>query len=73
LTIFEYCSQAHPLAKTWDDPIRTLSRAINQTPRSLKLDRPDFSDEFCELIDKFLKKTPALRPANLGALISELE
>ena len=72
LTVFEYSAQIHPLAKTRDDLIRTISRAVNQAPRLLKSDRPDFSDEFCDLIDKLLKKIPALRPSNLSALIREI-
>ena len=73
LTVFEYSSQIHPLAKTHDDLIQTISRALHQPPRKLKTERPDFSDSFCELIDQMLKKRPMLRPSNLGALISEME
>ena len=39
----------------------------------MKAERPDFSYEFCELIDQMLKKKPQLRPSDLGALIAAME
>jgi len=73
LTVFEYSAQIHPLAKTKDDLIQTISRALHQPPRHLKNERPDFSQEFCDLIDQMLKKKPQLRPSNLQALMAEME
>jgi hypothetical protein len=37
------------------------------------MNRPDLSLEFCQTIDQMLKKKPALRPANLAALIQRME
>ena len=73
LTVFEYSAQVHPLAKTQDDLIQTVSRALHQAPRRLKSERPDFSDAFCDLIDQMLKKKPQLRPSDLAALIATME
>jgi serine/threonine protein kinase len=73
LTVFEFSAQAHPLAKTKDDLIQTVSRALRQPPRSLKKDRPDFSDSFCATIDQMLKKKPMLRPSDLWSLIAQME
>lgn len=73
LTVFEYAAQIHPLARTLDDLIQTISRAIHQAPRSLKSERPDFNDTFCLRIDQMLKKKPMLRPSNLPILIREME
>jgi len=73
LTVFEYSSQLHPLAKTRDDLIATISRAIRQPPRPLKLDRPEFGDALCALVDQMLKKKPMLRPSNVAALIADME
>lgn len=73
LTVFEYSAQIHPLAKTAEDLIQTVSRALYQPPRHLKNERPDFSAEFCGLIDQLLKKKPALRPSNLTGLIAKME
>jgi serine/threonine-protein kinase len=73
LTVFEYSSQLHPLANSRDDLIATISRALRQPPRPINVDRPDFSAEFCALIDQMLKKKPMLRPYNLAEIISYLE
>ena len=73
LTVFEYSAQLHPLARTRDDLIQTLSRIAQQAPRALKAERPDFSDGFCRIIDQMLKKKPALRPANLDRLLHSIE
>lgn len=72
LTVFEYAAQIHPLALTQDDLIQTISRAIHQAPRPLKQEPPDFSEDFCELIDQLLKKKPSLRPSNFPLLRSRL-
>lgn len=71
LTVFEYASGQHPIAHDSDDPIRTITRALHQAPRPLRDLRPDYSQEFCSLIDQLLKKKPALRPAKLDWLIAQ--
>ncbi len=73
LTVFEFSAQIHPLAKTQDDLIQTISRALHQPPRRMKEERTDFSKEFCDLIDQMLKKKPQLRPSNLSRLIQDME
>ncbi len=73
LTVFEYSAGQHPIARDSDDAIRTVTRALHDPPKPLKDLRPDFSTEFCWLIDQLLKKKPALRPANLDRLIAQTE
>jgi serine/threonine protein kinase len=73
LTVFEYASGQHPIARDSDDPVRTVSRALRQPPTQLANVRPDFSSDFCGLIDQLLKKKPTLRPANLEVLIQKME
>jgi serine/threonine protein kinase len=73
LTVFEYSAQIHALAKTADDLVRTISRIMSQPPRSLKSERADFSDDFCALIDRMLKKQPALRPNSLDRILAFLD
>lgn len=73
LTLFEYAAQEHPLARNEEDEIRTVYRAVRQMPKSLKQFRPDLSDFLCQTVDQMLKKKPALRPANLNLLISQLQ
>jgi serine/threonine protein kinase len=73
LTVFEFSTQKHPLAGDKDDIFQTVSRAVTQAPASLKSERSDYSDEFCQMIDQMLKKKPALRPSNLMRLREFLE
>jgi len=73
LTVFEYAAQQHPLAHSQDDMMRTISRALRQPPTPLKQARPDLSDFLCQTVDQMLKKKPALRPANLNLLITQLQ
>lgn len=73
LTVFEYSTGQHPIARDSDDAIRTISRALRDPAKPLHSLRPDFSPEFCRLIDQLLKKMPALRPANFDRLIAQTE
>ncbi len=72
LTVFEYASGEHPVARNSDDTMQTVTRALIEPPKKLINLRPDFSPEFCKLINQLLNKRPALRPANLNKLINQL-
>ncbi len=73
LTVYEYAAGKHPIAEDSDDDMLTITRALHQAARPLQDARPDFSPEFCKLIDQLLKKKPSLRPANLDWLIAQTE
>ena len=73
LTVFEFAAGQHPLARNRDDLLTTLSRIAKETPKALKDLRRDLAPWFCQTVDRMLKKLPALRPANLDALIAQLE
>lgn len=73
LTVFEYAAGQHPIARDSDDAIRTISRALHEPAKPLHSLRPNFSPEFCNLIDQLLKKKPALRPANFDRLMSQTD
>lgn len=73
MTVYEYGAQAHPLAQSRDDLMLTISRALHQPATPLANHRNDLSPGFCQIIDQMLKKKPALRPANLIALIQRME
>ncbi len=73
LTIYEYASGLQPFARRSDATGQTLYRILREKPRPLQEFRPDLSLSFCELINQFLKKLPALRPSNLLRLISFME
>jgi serine/threonine protein kinase len=73
MTVYEYGAQRHPLAQDRDDLMHTISRALHQPATPLATHRPDFSLGLCQTVDQMLKKKPALRPANLNALIQRME
>ena len=73
LTVYEYAAQMHPLSRTSDNIIQTLSRVVHETPVPLQNYRSDLSLEFCSMINQLLKKKPALRPANIKTLIARME
>lgn len=73
MTVYEYGAQRHPLAQDRDDMMRTISRALRQPATPLATYRSDLSPGFCQIVDQMLKKKPALRPANLNALIQRME
>lgn len=73
LTVFEYACGEHPIARDGEDAMITVTRALRDAPKSLGKVRPDYSQEFVQLIDQLLKKKPALRPGNLNRLITSLE
>ena len=73
LTVFEFASGGtHPLAKTGDDLIKTVTRVLHQEPLRLADLRPDLPKELCGLIDQLIKKNPALRPGNFSLILNQL-
>jgi len=72
LTVFEFATHRHPIARRDDDLVLTLSRAIREAPRTLREMREEISAEFSALIDQLLKKQPMLR-GNLAQLIQRME
>jgi serine/threonine protein kinase len=72
LTTYEYATRVHPLKKN-DGVARTVSRILHQDPLPLKSLRSDLSEEFCDLIDQFLKKKPANRPGSFPQIYKILE
>lgn len=73
LTIFEYATGQHPLARSRDDLLTTLSRIVREVPKPLGQFRPDLSEGLRAAVDRMIKKMPALRPNNLPALIRQME
>ena len=73
VTVYEYAANNHPYAKNQDDPLATISRAINEPPKPLRTFRKDLSDDFCQTIDQLLRKKPALRPGNIDRLAAIME
>jgi len=72
MTVYEYATKHHPLARSQDDLMQTITRALKQPPTPMATHRPELSAELCGLVDQMLRKKPALRPANIDAIISRL-
>jgi serine/threonine protein kinase len=73
LTVYEYATKRHALARDGDDLMTTLSRALTQPATPLERIRSDLSPNFCKYINRLLHKKPALRPARLDNIITDLE
>lgn len=74
VTVFEFAAGGtHPLARTADDLVQTISRILHQEPRRLGQERPDLPVSLTNLIDQLNKKKPALRPGNLKLLLQQLD
>jgi serine/threonine protein kinase len=73
VTIFEYASGMHPLARHDESEYTTVYRIVNQPPTRLAALRTDLPEAFCRMIDRCIKKLPALRYPNPRALLQELE
>lgn len=73
VTAFEFATGGtHPLARTADDLVRTITRILHQEPRRLRNERPDLPQLLTSLIDQLNKKNPALRPGNLNLILQQL-
>ena len=73
VTVYEYVSGIHPIARKADDEFTTVGRITNVTPDPLISRRDDLPGKFCQLIDQLVKKLPALRPADIGRTLNRLE
>ncbi len=73
VTAFEFATGGmHPLARTADDLVQTLTRILHQEPTRLASLRSDLPVPLATLIDHLNKKNPALRPGNLNLLLQQL-
>jgi serine/threonine protein kinase len=72
VTVYEHASGIHPIARTHEDDFTTMGRIARMVPRPLAQLRSDFPQAFCQIVDQLMKKSPALRPADLVSLAKEL-
>jgi serine/threonine protein kinase len=73
VTIFEFAAGTHPLMRPGDNYYVALSRVMDPTPSKLETHRNDLPSEFCSMVDRCIKKTPALRFHTPQAFLDELE
>lgn len=62
VTAFEFATGIHPIHPSNATPGETFYRLLKVNAEPLASKRTDFPKEFCNLIDRCLKKKPALRP-----------
>ena len=73
ITIYEYASGVHPIARRGEDDFTTMYRIATRKPYPLASHRPDLPISFCEIIDQLIRKKPMLRPSNLDELLEKVE
>lgn len=76
LTIYVVASGMHPFAPMPEYEYATIYRILRELPRPLSELRPDLPPAFCAIIDRCIRKKPALRYAKLEMIekaIQEVE
>lgn len=72
LTVYVLASGYHPFAPKPESPVATAWRIMNTKPQSLLQRRTDLPTKFCAIIDRCIRKRPALRYSRLDLLEDEL-
>lgn len=72
LTVYVVASGTHPFAPRPESQYATAYRIINSVPQPLTSYRTDFPSAFCSIIDRCIRKRPALRYARLELVEEEL-
>jgi serine/threonine protein kinase len=73
VTIFEYAASEHPVIGRGEDIATTLLAITQRPPKKLGSLRQDLPEPFCALVERCIKKLPALRYPRPKALLQELE
>jgi serine/threonine-protein kinase len=73
ITLYEYAAGVHPLARIGESEYTTIFRILNQSPVKLVSLRNDLPDSFCSIVDRCIKKLPALRFPNPKTVLRILE
>jgi serine/threonine protein kinase len=73
VTLFEYATGEHPLARRGEDLATTVYRIVRYAPAKLATLRHDLPEWLTNAIDRSIKKMPALRYRNPQALLNQLE
>lgn len=73
LTVYVLATGVHPFAPRPESPYHTMYRIMNDRPTPLHNVRNDLPAKFCQIIDRCLRKKPALRYASLDLVEKELQ
>ncbi|MGC9452917.1 MAG: serine/threonine-protein kinase [Oceanipulchritudo sp.] len=72
LTVYVVATRQHPFAPRPEHTFATYHRIMHISPASLANLRPDLPTAFCNIVDRCIKKRPALRYNNLGLLEADI-
>ncbi len=73
VTTYEFATNRHPIHEGATSPGDTIYRLLRKNADPLSNYREDLSASFCRLIDRCLKKKPALRPMRFDEIRKGLE
>lgn len=73
VTVYEFAAGVHPIARRGEDDFTTMFRITQMKPVPLIDHRPDLPKAFCQVIDRMIRKKPALRPSNIERTLREME
>jgi len=73
LTIYELATGMHPFSPKPEHDYATIYRIMNEKPEPLAAYRKDIPKAFCTVIDRCLKKNPALRYARISLVRDALK
>ena len=73
LTVYVVASGVHPFVQQPGNDYATIYRIMTQRPGPLAELRPDLPSRFCEIIDRCIRKKPALRYARLDLVENDMK
>lgn len=73
LTVYVVASGIHPFAQQPGNEYATVYRIMTQRPKPLSELRPDLPTRFCTIIDRCIRKKPALRYAQLDLVKNDMK
>ncbi|MBL9159753.1 MAG: serine/threonine protein kinase [Verrucomicrobiales bacterium] len=73
LTVYVLASRQHPYAPRPEHQYATMWRIMNVQPEKLTTLRPDLPPEICRMIDRCIRKKPALRYSRIAQILNELK
>ncbi len=72
LTVYVLAAQSHPFAPQPENAYATLYRIMKTHPTPLAQLRPDLPEDFCQIVDRCIKKRSALRYNKLELVESDI-
>lgn len=73
LTIYELATGIQPFAPRPENDYATMYRIMHDRPVPMETLRPDLPTKFCQIVNRCIKKSPALRYARTDLIRKDLE